>query len=83
MDQYVYYETDPINEIFFLTQGFAGFVLPFQSNVVYIEILNGNQFGEIDFEACVKANNMDSLSKMFDHINEKINLMRQFTIQSI
>ena len=29
MDMIIYYETDPINEVYFLMTGFAGFVLPF------------------------------------------------------
>ena len=47
-EQYIFYETDPIEEIYFLTKGNAGFVLPFKQNIVYIEILAGDYFGEID-----------------------------------
>lgn len=54
MDMYVYYETDVINEVYFQTKGFAGFVLPFKQNIVYIEINDGDQFGEIDFDASAK-----------------------------
>ena len=49
VDQYVYYETDEIEEILFLTSGNAGFVLPFKRNIVYIEIEAGDTLGDIDF----------------------------------
>ena len=48
-DQYIYYETDMIDEVYFLTKGSAGFVLPLKCNIVFIEILIGDTFGEIDF----------------------------------
>lgn len=48
-DQYVYYETDEIEEIFFITQGNCGFVLPFKKNIVYIEVEKGDTLGDIDF----------------------------------
>lgn len=47
-EQYLFYQTDMINEIYFLTSGTAGFVLPLRKNVVYIEINQGDYFGEID-----------------------------------
>ena len=59
MDQYVYYETDIINEIYFQCKGFAAFVLPFQSNIIYIEIENGSLFGEIDLVVAAEDNKMD------------------------
>ena len=42
IEQYIYYETDQITEIYFLTKGNAGFVLPFKRNIVYIEIEKGD-----------------------------------------
>lgn len=38
VDQYIFYEADLIEEIFFLTEGNAGFVLPLREHIVYIEI---------------------------------------------
>ena len=38
IEQYIYYETDQTEEIFFLSKGTAGFVLPFKKNIVYLEI---------------------------------------------
>ena len=49
MDQYIYQESDQIVEIYFVTRGYCGFVLPLGKNVVYIAINQGDFFGEIDF----------------------------------
>lgn len=49
MDQYLYYETDMIIEIYFITTGQAGFVIPLDDNICYIDIMKGDFFGEIDF----------------------------------
>jgi CRP-like cAMP-binding protein len=49
MDQYLYYETDLISEVYFIQKGQAGFVLPLATNIVYINIMQGDHFGEIDF----------------------------------
>ena len=38
-----------MEEVYFLTKGSAGFVLPFKQNIVYIEAEVGTHFGEIDF----------------------------------
>ena len=69
MDQYIYYETDLIGEIFFLSTGWAGFVLPFKQNVVYIDIGVGDFFGEADFAVTAAAENMD-IDSMFELINQ-------------
>lgn len=59
IDQYIFYETDLIEEIFFLTVGNAGFVLPFRENIVYIEIQVGDLFGQLDLILSGIQNNMD------------------------
>lgn len=51
MDQYIYYETDLITEIYFMTKGLAGFVLPCKLNIVFLYIGRGEYFGEIDLVA--------------------------------
>ena len=56
MDQYLYYETDQIVEIYFLTYGQCGFVLPLVQNMIYINISEGDYFGEIDFVFEAKKN---------------------------
>ena len=48
VEQYLYYETDMIHDIYFMSSGTAGFVLPLKYNKVYIEINSGDHFGEID-----------------------------------
>jgi hypothetical protein len=35
--------------VYFVIKGKAGFVLPFKKNVVYIEINQGDYFGDVDF----------------------------------
>ena len=42
IEQYIYYESDNIEDIFFLVKGSCGYVLPFKKNVVYIEIEPGD-----------------------------------------
>ena len=60
IEQYIYYETDNISEIYFLSIGRAGFVLPFKQNVLYIQIEKGDTFGDIDFAAS-SGNEMQSV----------------------
>ena len=80
MDQYIYYETDQITEIYFQTKGFTGFVLPFKSNIVYIYIPDGEFFGEIDFIVPAGEHGI-KVEEMIDQINKKnFNLVRQFTV---
>jgi hypothetical protein len=37
-DQVIYYESDIIDNLYFQLDGLAAFVVPFDGNVVYIEI---------------------------------------------
>ena len=46
-DHYVYYETDIIDSIHFLTKGTAGYVLPIRKNIVFVEIEKGDDFGQV------------------------------------
>lgn len=48
-DQYVYKEGDPIDEIYFLVSGQAGYALHEHDDTVYVIIDKGYYFGEIDF----------------------------------
>lgn len=78
VESYVYYETDIVNDIYFITKGSVGFVLPFKKNVVYIEINNGDLFGEIDINVAIDDNM--PLEKMVGMLNTRnFNLSRQFT----
>lgn len=57
--------------------------MPFKYNIVYIEVLKGDFFGEIDFVVAARENDI-SVEEIIDRINiAKINLVRQFTIQAI
>ena len=50
-DSYIYYENDVIDSVFYLCKGAAGFVLPFNENIVYVEIDEGDDFGQVDIIA--------------------------------
>ena len=79
----MYYETDMVDEIYFLTSGTAGFTLPLKSNIVYIEINEGDYFGEIDLliECSEKQVSIEYLMEnFFIQINR---LKRGFTVQAI
>ena len=45
VDHYIYYETDIIDSIHFLTKGKAGYVLPIRKNIVFVEVESGDDFG--------------------------------------
>ena len=45
---YIYFEGDDVQDIFFLIKGKAGFVLPKYQNTTYIDINVGAHFGIID-----------------------------------
>ena len=46
---YIYKEGDPIDEVYFLISGQAGYALKDYENQVYVYIDEGYYFGEIDF----------------------------------
>lgn len=82
MDQIIFYEGDLIEDIFFLTKGSAGFILPFVHNLCYIEIEEGNVFGHLDILLSALHDNgvlrnVMSCKKIFE------NSQRQFTVQAI
>lgn len=79
---YIYYENDPIEEIYFLSEGAAGFVLPFRRNIVYVEIEEGDEFGHSDiFEAAHDIEgNMDELDAVIQTMNGKQQMKRAFTV---
>ncbi len=80
IEQYIYYETDQITEVYFLTKGNAGFVLPLKQNIVYIEIEKGNKFGEIDFVLASGSRNF-TVEEMVENLNMiDFNMVRQFTV---
>jgi hypothetical protein len=52
-------------EIYFVQDGFAGFVLPFQKNIVFITIRKSDYFGEIDLVIPAKEQNV-AIEGLFD-----------------
>lgn len=58
-EQYIFYESDSVENLFFLVKGNAGYVIPFKRNVVYVEIEKGNHFGEIDIVNTALTSNID------------------------
>lgn len=65
-EEYIFQESDQIDEVFFLVKGSAGFVIPFKGNIVYIYIESGDQFGEIDI--CNSALKVEiSLEQLVDN----------------
>lgn len=82
-DQYIYYETDLITEVYFLHAGTAGYVLPLKENIVYIEINLGDHFGETDLIVAASEHQMN-VEEMFENKNNySFNMVRQFTVQAL
>jgi CRP-like cAMP-binding protein len=84
-EQYLYYETDIITDIYFMTHGVAGFVLPFRKNIVYIELNKGDCFGEIDFAISAEQSNM-TVKGMFESLavsSKPLHPIRHFTVQAV
>jgi hypothetical protein len=47
-DSYIFYENDMVDTVYFLSNGAAGYVLPFKRNIVYVEIDEGDDLGMSD-----------------------------------
>ena len=47
-NNYIYYEKDPVKNVYFLKQGECGYVLPKYHNMKYLNIKEGCNFGELD-----------------------------------
>ena len=81
IDQIIFYEGDLLEEIFFLTKGCAGFILPYVHNLCYIEIEVGDAFGHLDILLSAQSNkelgSVITCNQMFENID------RQFTVQAI
>ena len=46
---YIYYRGRPIDEIYFLVTGLAGYILPEQKDFVYVKLEPEEVFGDIDY----------------------------------
>jgi hypothetical protein len=43
-----------IHDIYFQLKGLSAFVIPFDYNVAFIQIENGDQFGDLDLVASIR-----------------------------
>lgn len=68
-DQYIFFEEDIIECVYFLKKGGAGFVLPFERNIVFIEINQGDDFGQHD----IVSHSMET-GETFQQVMNKQNL---------
>lgn len=79
-NEYIYYEGDLIENICFVINGKAAFVLPSYRNSRYITINPGDHFGVIDILGSVSQHDEIDLNNWYD---KKSLLKRQFTIQAV
>lgn len=78
--QYIYFEGDEINSIYFLESGNAGYVLPRHQNLMFIQLNPGLNFGI----SCIVGSFMEEDGPKFDvdtWPKYRDKLQRQFTIQ--
>ena len=76
-DKYVYHDGDIAYHMYFLTKGSAGFVLPLKCNIIYVEINEGDDFGQVDILAC-SIEEEKSIEEMMQNRNH---IIRRFTVQ--
>lgn len=78
-DIHIYYETDLVDSIYFLSDGAAGFVVPIFRNVVFVELDEGDSFGESDIiQSC-----LDEDIPLMDMIAGEGMPKRSFTVQAL
>lgn len=78
-NEYIYFEGDTVEGIFFIKQGSVSYVMPKHSNTKYLEIDGGHHFGTVDIVSSILQ---------FDHFtfddwissNEK--MKRNFTVMA-
>jgi CRP-like cAMP-binding protein len=78
-NQYVFFEGEEIDSMYFLKQGTVNFVLPKFDNAKYIHITTGTNFGMEDIvSSIIKNEDIDQ----DDWISKKDIMTRQFTIMA-
>lgn len=78
-NQYVFFEGDEIESMYFLKQGYCNFVLPKFDNAKYIHITTGTNFGMEDIvSSIIKNEDIDQ----DDWISRKDKMTRYFTIMA-
>ena len=77
-NEYVYFEDDDVDAIYFVIGGTAHYVLPQFDDAEYILINQGSEFGLIDIaiDSICKGINVDVVNEIED------NIQRQFTIMA-
>lgn len=65
--------------MFFLFKGAAGFVLPLKVNIVYVELQEGDDFGQID----IVTSSMETNTPITKVLDNTEGLNRQFTVQAL
>lgn len=77
-DQFIFFEGDDINCIYFLQQGDVGYVLPRHQNLMYIKLNTGYYFGV----SCIVGSFMEKDDFSLEGwLAYRDRLKRQFTIQ--
>ena len=58
-------------------------MIPFDNNVVYIQIENGDQFGDLDLVASIREARCQLKDMLQNNADCTINLVRYFTVQAL
>lgn len=77
-DQFLFFDGDEVESLFFNTNGSLGYVLPRFNSVKYIDLPKGTYFGIIDIIHNIIKNNLD----INDWISRKEKIKRHFTVKS-
>lgn len=83
VDQYIFFEKEEMTCIYFYRKGKAGYVLPRQNNMTYVELNRGYHFGV----SCIAGSFIDrsdwSMDNIIDRwiITYRDSLRHQFTVQ--
>lgn len=83
--EYVYFEGDAIQYVYFLKSGEAGFVLPKHNNFKYIDINTGHEFGMLDvIGSILQADDGEGVDDRLleDLTYQRDKLKRQFTVMA-
>ena len=78
-NQYIFFEGDEVNQIYFMMNGEAGYVLPKHRDIKYIDFQLGSHFGVIDIVGSILSNDDCDMENWG---RKKELLRRQFTAMS-
>ena len=80
--QYVFFEGDNVDGIYFMKEGSCGFVLPKHENIKYINIDLGTHFGVIDIVGTLLKGNQGHTEDLSAVLDSKKKIIRQFTVMA-